>query len=54
MDKGLKLYRIKVRSGLKWKMGLNDYTLTEAANRVNQLKAVGIKCKVVLKAELFE
>lgn len=48
-----KIYRIQVWDNLAWKWGINDYTWAEATQRLHQLKTVGIKARIRLRAELF-
>ena len=47
------LYRIQVFSKGKWRLGKNDYTFEEAIERQKKLSEVGIRSRVVHKAELF-
>ena len=52
--KGFKImYRLQVWFDRHWKWGLNDYTLEQAKQRVEELKAHGIKARVRPSAELF-
>ena len=46
-------YRIQVWFDNHWKWGLHDYTWSEATQRFNQLKAVGIKARIRPSSELF-
>ena len=42
------MYRIMMKAGRTWKMGLVDYkTAEEVMERVIELESIGHKCKVV-------
>ena len=48
------MYRLKVWASGRWRWGLVTYSSREAAeNRLNELRAVGIKAKIAKNEELF-
>lgn len=47
------MYRLKVKKGRSWKVGINAYSYEEAQTRQARLAEVGIASKIFSEFDLF-